>query len=66
MEIFLTLLTLTLLAAVTSAVVHAIRHDGHGHLPPVTSGRPWHGNALWDVTDPRDASYYERYLPRLR
>lgn len=66
MEIFLLLLTLSLLASVTAAVVSAIRRDGHGHLPPVSSGRPWHGNALWDVADPRDPSPYERYLPRLR
>jgi len=63
MEIFFTIAALILLAAVTAAVVFAIRHDGRGHLPPVSSGRPWHGNALWDVTDPRDMSLDQRYQP---
>ncbi|MFF2606396.1 hypothetical protein [Arthrobacter koreensis] len=64
MEIFFTLLVLGLLAGVTAVVVFAIRHDGRGHLPPVSSGRPWHGNALWDVADPRDLSLDRPFLPR--
>lgn len=64
MEIFFSLLVLSLLAGVTATVVLAVRHDGRNHLPPVSSGRPWHGNALWDVTDPRDLSLEQPYQPR--
>ena len=64
MEIIFTLLVLSVLAGVTAMVVFAVQHDGRGHLPPVSSGRPWHGNALWDVTDPRDLSPDQRYRPR--
>lgn len=64
MELFFTLAAVLLLAGVTAVVVSAIRSDGRGHLPPVSPGRPWHGNALWDVTDPRDMSTDQRYQPR--
>ncbi|MGW9404640.1 hypothetical protein ACWGQ2_11825 [Arthrobacter sp. NPDC055585] len=70
MEIFFTLMVLGVLAAVTAAVVIAIRRDGRGHLPPVPR-RPWHGNALWDTTDTRDLfpslsadEHYQSYRPR--
>ncbi|MFJ2507638.1 hypothetical protein [Arthrobacter citreus] len=64
MEIFFSLLVLSLLAGVTAMVVSTIRHDGRDHLPPVSSGRPWHGNVLWDVSDPRDLSQEQPYRPR--
>ncbi|MBF4993589.1 hypothetical protein ITX31_05635 [Arthrobacter gandavensis] len=64
MEIFLSLLVLGLLAGITVVVLLAVRHDGRGHLPPVPSGHPWHGYALWDVGDPRDVPSERPYFPR--
>jgi len=66
MEIFLISFAAILLLISIAAVVHSIRNDGRGHLPPVHSGRPWHGNALWDVKDPRDLYLDQPYQPRFR
>ncbi|MCC3280902.1 MULTISPECIES: hypothetical protein [Arthrobacter] len=64
MEIFLAGIVIALLIASITAVVMGIHNDGRGHLPPVRSNAPWHGNALWDVSDPRDLSLdHQRYQP---
>ena len=64
MEILLIVVVTVLLLASITAVVLGIRNDGRGHLPPVDSGRPWHGTALWDVRDPRDLYLDRPYQPR--
>ncbi|MFZ3453078.1 hypothetical protein [Arthrobacter sp. 7Tela_A1] len=64
MEIFLAGAVIALLIFSITAVVRGIHTDGRGHLPPASSGRPWHGNALWDVPGPRDLSLDQRYQPR--
>lgn len=56
MEILLAGLLAALLTVSIAAVVRTVHSDGRGHLPPVHSGRPWHGNALWDIQDPQGMS----------
>lgn len=64
MEIFFIAVVSALLLLSIAAVIIGIRNDGRGHLPPVNSGRPWHGNSLWDVRDPRDLYLDRPYQPR--
>ena len=66
MELFLAAVLAVLLLVSIASVTISIRNDGRGHLPPVRSGRPWHGSGLSEAGDLRDLYNDQQYQPRFR